>query len=93
MILEYITCKKCGIQQKRKEFQYCGNIKEICKYCNKKTNVIPNKYNNTTEDVINYLSKILYDPKSETSIFFQTQMLPVFDFLERQKYKELENDK
>lgn len=91
MILEFITCKKCKIQQPRENFKYCGGVNNTCKFCNKKTNIIPNKYKNTTEDALNYLNKILFDVKSETSIFFQTQMLPVLDFLERQRCKEVED--
>ena len=90
MTQEYITCTKCGIQQKSENFWYCSSRHKVCKYCNKKTNVIPSKYDTTTEDAINYLTKILYDPKNDTSIMFQMQMMPVFDFLNRQKCKEQE---
>ncbi len=90
MILEYITCKKCKIQQKKENFWYNSSKHNVCKFCNKKTKTKPNDYKTTTEQVLNYLNKIVYDPKNDTSILFQTQMVEVFDFLERQKCKERE---
>ena len=64
----------------------------VCKYCNKKTNIIPSKFKVTTEEISQYLNKIVYDPKNDFSLFFQTQMNVVFEFLERQQCKEIENE-
>ena len=90
-MIEYITCKKCKIQQPRKNFLYNSNIFKVCKYCNKKTNVIPSEFKITTEQIQKHLSNIIYDEKYNTSIFLQTQMTVVFEFLQRQICKEKEN--
>lgn len=89
-ILEYETCKKCGIQQRRKNFIYTGTKRAICKYCNKTSNEIPQEYKQTTKDALDYLKRIVFDPKNEASIFLQTQMDPVFTFLERKHCQEME---
>lgn len=89
-VLEYITCKKCGIQQKKENFWYCASKHEVCKFCNKKTNIIPHNYKTSTTEVIEYLSKIIFDPRNETSIILQTQMNPVFTFLQRKHCREME---
>lgn len=88
--LEYETCKKCGIQQERKNFLYTGTKRDICKFCKKTSNVIPNKYKQTTKNALDYLKRIIFDPKNEASIFLQTSMDPVFEFLERQHCRETE---
>lgn len=91
-LLEYETCKKCGIQQERKQFLCAGIKRDICKFCRKTSpnNPIPNQYKQTTKDALDYLKKIVFDPKNEASIFLQTQMDPVFVFLERQHCREME---
>ena len=89
-LLEWETCKKCGIQQARKQFLYTGTKRDICKFCKKTSNIIPNKYNQTTKDALDYLKRIVFDPKNEASIFLQTSMDPVFEFLERKHCQEME---
>jgi len=88
--MEYYTCAKCKIQQKKENFWYGKMLHEVCKFCNKKTNIVPNKYEITTEQILDYLNKIVYDQESNTSIYFQTQILEVQNFLLRQKCKEEE---
>lgn len=90
--LEYQTCTKCKIQQPRKTFLYGSSAQTICKYCNKKTKIIPQIDKTSTQDVLTYLKRITFDPKSETSVFFQTQMDPVFTWLQRKHCKEIEKD-
>ena len=91
-MINFITCNKCKIQQKRENFWYNSMRHNVCKYCNKKTNIIPSKFKVTTEEISQYLNKIVYDPKNDFSLFFQTQMNVVFEFLERQQCKEIENE-
>jgi hypothetical protein len=90
--LEYETCKKCGIQQERNEFMYTGTKRDICKFCNKSSNIVPRKYDTTTKQSLDYLNKIVYDPQNETSVLFQMQVQPLFEFLKRQHCKEMEDN-
>ena len=92
-MIEFITCNKCKIQQKKENFWYGATRHKTCKYCNKKTNKIPNKFNTTTDEILLHLNKVVFDPKNNTSIFFQTQMNIVFEFLQRQSCKETEQTK
>lgn len=90
MVLEYITCIRCKKQQPKDNFWYSATRHTICKFCNKKTNIIPPKYEVKTADVISYLSDIVFDPKNDTSIAFQMQIDKVFIFLKRLECKEME---
>lgn len=90
MILKYITCVKCKKQQPRDNFWQGSAIQKNCKFCNNKTNIIPPIYEVKTEDALKYLTKIVFDPKNETSMILQMQMDKIFIFLERQISKEEE---
>lgn len=92
-MIEFITCSKCKIQQRKENFWYCSFRHKVCKSCNKKTNIVPSEFKVTTEEILQYLNKIVYDPKNDTSILFQTQMNTVFEFLERQNCREMEEFK
>lgn len=89
-ILNYITCDRCKVQQHRENFWYGKMRHTTCKFCNKKTNIIPYKHTATTADVIRHLGKIVSEPRNNIPIYVQTQIDPVFEFLERQSCREQE---
>lgn len=90
MVLEYITCKRCKIQQPRETF-YQGSAKQDnCKFCNKKTNIIPPTYEVSTEDIQAYLKNIIFVERNKVSMSLEMQMDKVFTFLERRICKEQE---
>lgn len=87
---EFITCSKCKKQQRKENFWYNSSRHEVCKFCNKKTNIIPNDYNITTDEISNYLNKTVFNQENNIPISTQLLFNPVFEFLERQKCKEVE---
>ena len=89
-VLEFITCKKCGIQQPKDTFWQGSARADNCKYCNKKTNIIPPEYNVTAKEISEYLQKIIFDEKNKVSISLELKMDKVFIFLDRLKCKERE---
>jgi len=89
-VLEYITCKRCKKQQHKDEFWQGSAKQDNCRFCNKKTNIIPPKYEVTTEEALAYLKQIVFDNRNEVSMQLEMKMDKVFTFLERRISKEKE---
>ena len=89
--MEYITCIKCKKQQVKNNFWYCSMRHDTCKFCNKKTNVIPNSYNITCDDILLHLSKTIESEK--LSIIAEMKFNHIFEFIKRQDCKNQELSK